>query len=334
VLDLVREWLDQPEPEPLAVRTSGSTGEPKLVLLSAAAMRASATATAARLDGHGQWVLALPPHHVAGLQVLVRSVLAGTTPVLLDEHPDLPAATRALTHDRRLLAIVPTQLHRWLDHPPAVDALRTYRAVLVGGAGCPPRLLERAREAGMRVVTTYGMSETAGGCVYDGIALDGVGVALGAHGEIRLAGPMLMDGYQGRPDLTAQVLRDGWFHTPDLGRFDADGRLEVLGRGDDVVVSGGENVPLPAVERRMAEMPGLDQVAVVAVPDPEWGSEVVAVVSGGAGAPDLPAVRDFVAAEHPRSWAPRRLVVLEALPMLESGKPDRVALRRTAEAAR
>jgi O-succinylbenzoic acid--CoA ligase len=312
----------------VVVRTSGSTGEPKQVALSSSALLSSATATLDRLGGPGSWVQALPAYYVAGLQVIVRSHLAGVSPVVLSEHADLTRATAALTGDRRYLAVVPTQLYRWMSSPPDVEALRRYDAVLVGGGAADPLLVERARDGGVAVVTTYGMSETCGGCVYDGVALDKVAVALGADGRIRLTGPMLFDGYVGDPELTAEVLRDGWLYTPDLGRFDADGRLEVLGRADDVVTSGGVSISLVAVERRIAAMAEVATCAVVAEPDAEWGSRLVAFVvpeAGGTG-PTLAQVRDFVAAAHPRAWAPRELVVRDRLPLLESGKVDRRSL--------
>ncbi|MBA2774014.1 MAG: AMP-binding protein [Nocardioidaceae bacterium] len=342
---LLDAFLAADEPAPLVVVTSGSSGQAKQVALSARALRASATTTLARLGGAGQWVLALPAHYVAGLQVLTRSLLAGTIAVRLGDHDDLASAVNAMASGRRYLAAVPTQLHRWLAAEglaaaDSVAALACLDAVLLGGGAASPQLLARARERGMRVVTTYGMSETSGGCVYDGVALDGVAVALGSGGEVRLAGPVLFEGYVGQPDLTATVLRDGWLHTPDLGRFDADGRLVVVGRADDVVVSGGVNIALPAVEARLQAMPGIGAVAVAARPDPEWGATIVAVVAGGgstdrpvggtaaaAVVPSLAAVRDFVADEHPRSWAPRELVVVDALPMLDSGKVDRQRLR-------
>lgn len=320
----VRRWLDQLDPVPLTVRTSGSTAGPKDVALSTATVRASATAALARIGGPGQWLLALPAHYVAGLQVITRSILGGTSPVVLDDQPDFAAATRTLTAERRYLAVVPTQLHRLLGSD--ARSLASYDVVLLGGAAAPPRLLEAADDAGVNVVTTYGMSETCGGCVYDGVPLDGVAVALDAVGQIRIAGPVLFDGYDERPDLTAAVLRDGWFHTSDVGRLDDDGRLVVLGRSDDVVVSGGVNVPLSAVESRLSAMPGLDHVAVTSRPDPEWGAEVVVVLKRGPGLPGLDELRDFVAEEQPRAWAPRALVVVEALPMLGSGKVDRQRL--------
>ena len=340
---LLGAFLAANEPAPLVVETSGSSGQAKQVALSARALRASATATLARLGGAGQWVLTLPAHYVAGLQVLTRSLLSGTTAVRLGDHDDLASAVNAMASGRRYLAAVPTQLHRWLAHADSVAALASLDAVLLGGGAASPELLTRAQDRGVRVVTTYGMSETSGGCVYDGVALDGVAVALGSGGEVRLAGPVLFDGYAGRPDLTAAVLRDGWLRTPDLGRFDAGGRLVVVGRADDVVVSGGVNVALPAVEACLQTMPGIGAVAVAARPDPEWGASVVAVVAGAGSAdgpfsgvpagaavstavPSLAAVRDFVADEHPRSWAPRELVVVDALPMLDSGKVDRQRL--------
>jgi O-succinylbenzoic acid--CoA ligase len=313
---------------PLVVRTSGSTGEPKDVALSRAAVVASAEATHRRLGGPGQWLLALPAHYVAGLQVLVRSRLAGTTPVLLDDHPGLASATKALQHDRRYLAAVPTQLHRWLADQASADALATYDAVLIGGGATDPDLLHAAADAGIRLVTTYGMTETCGGCVYDGLPLDGVRVALGRDGQIRIAGPVLFDGYLGEPERTEEVLHQGWLLTPDRGRFDGDGRLEVLGRLDDVAVSGGVKVPLDAVRRRLMALPELAEVEVVALPDLEWGQRVVvvAVPATDGMEPDLATVRDWVAAELPRTWAPRELVVRATLPTLASGKADRIAL--------
>ncbi len=318
---LVRAWLDETDPAPLTVRTSGSTSGPKDVLLSAKAVRSSALATLARLGGPGQWTLALPAHYVAGLQVITRSLLGHTSPVVLGEHHDLADATAALTAERRYVALVPTQLYRLLGSDREV--LASYDRVLLGGAAAPPRLLERARDAGICVVTTYGMSETCGGCVYDGVPLDGVAVALSTAGEIRIAGPVLFDGYADQPERTRQVLRKGWFHTSDIGRLDDDGRLSVVGRRDDVVISGGVNVSLSAVEDRLLAMPGVEHAAVTARPDAEWGTEVVVVAERAPHLPDLDAIRDFVAAEHPRAWAPRRLVVVEALPMLETGKVDR-----------
>jgi O-succinylbenzoic acid--CoA ligase len=325
---LLRAWVAEPDPQPVIVRTSGSTGAPKDVVVSATALTASARATLRRLGGPGSWLLALPVQYVAGLQVVVRSVLAGTSPVVLADHPDLATATAALEGPRRYLSIVPTQLFRWVASPPDLEALRRYDVVLVGGAAADPGLLERARAVGVAVVTTYGMSETCGGCVYDGIPLDGVRVDVDGDGRIRLGGPILFDGYEGDPAATAEVLHDGWLRTSDIGRLDLAGRLEVLGRTDDTVTSGGVSVAMPAVERRLASMSGVAECAVVAVPDPEWGSRLVAyaVPADSSTRLDLAVAREFVAQEYPRSWAPRELVVTARLPMTDSGKVDRRAL--------
>ena len=317
------------DPPPLVVATSGSTGEPKRVVLSRAALRASADATAARLGGPGQWLLNLPPSYVAGLQVLFRSVRAGTAPVVQDG--SFAAAAAAMTGERRYVSLVPTQLHRMLDDEDDAAALRTFTTVLVGGAAVPQPLRDRAAAAGVPVVATYGMSETCGGCVYDGVPLDGVAVALSAEGRVRLAGPVLFDGYEGRHDLTAEALRDGWFVTSDVGRFDEDGRLQVLGRVDDVLLSGGVNVPAPAVAARLREHPAVREAEVVGVPDDEWGHRVVALVALEKGSDiDLDTARAWVSAVQPRSWAPRELRHVDAIPLLHNGKVDRLALQEAA----
>jgi len=318
----------------VVVATSGSTGEPKGVLLSADALQASAAATHARLGGAGSWLLALPPTRIAGLQVLVRSLLAGTQPVLLEpsaasDPAAFAAASRLLAGGRRYTALVPTQL-RWLldSGGPAMEALSSYDAVLLGGAAPPGRLVERACAAGVPVVTTYGMTETCGGCVYDGTPLDGVGWDIGQDGRVRLRGPVLARGYRLRPDLTAEVFVRGGFVTSDLGRRASDGRLVVLGRADDMVVSGGEKVAPLAVEAALEGHPSVADAAVSGRPDPEWGQRVVAYVvpRDPATPPTLAQLRDHVAAELPRTWAPRELHLLERLPLLPSGKLDRAAL--------
>lgn len=327
---LLADWLGADAPPPLSVLTSGSSGEPRQVALSAAAVRFSAHATADRLGGAGQWVLALPVRHVAGMQVVVRSLLAGSSPVTLADHPDLASATRALTHRRRYLALVPTQLHRMLESRRDAETLAGLDAVLLGGSAAGSDLLAAARAVGVLVVTTYGMSETCGGCVYDGVPLDGVQARLGDRGRVLVSGPVLFDGYVDEPALTAEVLRAGWLHTPDAGSIDRWGRLEVLGRLDDVVVSGGVNVPLAVVERRLLAHPSVDQAAVVGVPDLEWGSRVVAYVVAHPAArpPSRAELRDFVGDAHPREWAPLELTVVDRLPMLASGKLDRQTLIR------
>lgn len=317
----LRAWLESPEePEPWVVPTSGSTGVPKRVLLSRRAVLASVAATERRLGGSGRWVLRLPPSYVAGLQVVCRSLVAGHEPV----GPDEPWPDDAGWYT----SIVPTQLHRMLEVPDDLAALRRAHTVLLGGGPIDPALRARAEAAGVRVVATYGSAETAGGCVYDGVPLDGVAVKLAADGRVLIGGPTLFDGYEGAPELTAQVLVDGWFATADAGVLDDDGRLRVLGRLDDVVVSGGVNVPGPAVAARLRAHPDVTAAEVVGVPDAEWGNRLVAFVVGPVpGAASEAVLRDWVAAEHPRSWAPRQVVALDEIPLLANGKPDRVRLK-------
>lgn len=326
VLAALRTWLSREDDEPLVVATSGSTARPKRVRLSRSAVLASVAATATRLGGEGQWVLRLPPSYVAGVQVLVRSLVAGYEPVLPDD--PWPAGEGWFT------SMVPTQLNRALTDPAwttELHALRRARAVLLGGGPVDPGLSDHAAEAGVTVVTTYGSAETAGGCVYDGFPLDGVQVAVDDDSRVRVAGPVLFDGYEDDAELTAQSLVDGWFITADAGRFDEEGRLELLGRLDDVVVSGGVNVPGAVVAATLRSHPGVAFAEVVGVPDDEWGQRVVAVVAPAGGsteAPDTETLREWVAAEHPRSWAPRQVVAVEDIPLLDNGKPDRLALAR------
>ncbi|MGI9062497.1 MAG: o-succinylbenzoate--CoA ligase [Pseudonocardiaceae bacterium] len=317
------------EPGHVVVTTSGSSGEPKRVLLTAAALRASATATYERLGGAGSWLLALPAHHVAGIQVLVRSALAGTAPGVLDlrggfDPAAFAAATAALPGTRRYTSLVPTQLLRLLDVCPG--ALTAFDAVLLGGAAAAPALVARARAAGVAVVTTYGMSETCGGCVYDGLPLDGVQVRLDAAGRIELAGPVLADGYLGRPDDPA--FRDGWFRTADLGALAADGRLQVLGRVDDVIITAGVNVAPAVVEAALAVDPAVAAVCVVGIPDPQWGQRVIAaVVPADAGHPlDTDAVLAEARRRLDGAHTPKQVVVMSSLPLRGVGKPDRRAV--------
>jgi O-succinylbenzoic acid--CoA ligase len=316
-------------PAAVVVPTSGSTGEPKGALLTAAALLASSRATLDHLGGPGRWLLALPTTHIAGIQVLVRSLVAGTTPVSLDLSggfsPDAFAAVASTVDGpRRYTALVPTQLVRLLEDGGAgLRALASFDAVLLGGAATPPALLARAADAGVAVVTTYGSSETSGGCVYDGVPLSGVDVAVDVAGRLTIGGPTLFSGYRLRPDLTSSALVSGRYVTNDLGSV-ADGRVTVLGRADDMIVTGGEKVAPLAVEAALAAHPGVREVAVVGIADPEWGQRVVAVVVGDA---TLESVREHVASTLGRRSAPSRLVVVDDLPRLALGKIDRAAVR-------
>ncbi len=309
----------------LVVPTSGSTGEPKGVLLTAGCLHASAVAAEQRLGGPGRWLLALPVTHIGGLQVLLRSLATGHEPVT----DSLVEGTPRLGAGRRYCSLVPTQLRRALTDPAAAAALTSYDAVLVGAAATPLPLLQQARDAGVRVVTTYGMSETSGGCVYDEVPLPGVDATLDARGRIALTGDVVALGYRLRPDLTAAAFAGRTYTTNDLGRY-SGGRLTVLGRDDDVIVSGGEKVSPAAVEAALADHPSVADVAVVGVPDAEWGARVVAVAVLHPGATlTLEQARAQVAAIVSRVAAPRELRLTRALPLLPSGKIDRGALPLT-----
>jgi o-succinylbenzoate---CoA ligase len=331
-----------PDDLAVVVGTSGSTGTPKLALLSAAALVASNRATHERLGGPGQWLLALPAHHVAGLQVLLRSLDAGTSPVAMDLTDGfLPAAFVAAAARldpglRHYTSLVPTQLVRLLDHPHGPQSLRAFDAVLVGGAATPPPLRLRAERAGVRVVATYGMSETAGGCVYDGAPLPCTEVAFDDDGRIHLGGTTLAHGYLGRADLTAAAfgVDDGgvrWFRTDDVGHTDARARLHVDGRVDDLVNTGGLKVAPRLVEEALLEhVPGVAEAVVVGSPDPEWGEAVCALVvlepaavRTGLTAREL---REHLRGILPDHALPRRVLTATRLPLRGPGKPDRRAV--------
>lgn len=310
----------------LVVPTSGTTGAPKGVVLTHAQLQASALATATRLatGATDRWLCCVPPSHIAGLMVLVRSALAGSEPIL---HPRFDVGAVAAERDATLVSLVPTMLRRLLDA--GADVAR-FRSILLGGGPIPPSLLAEAEAAGAHVVTTYGMTETCGGVVYDGLALPGVRVAV-EGGEIRLAGPMVMSGYRLRPAETAATLQDGWLRTADAGELDAGGRLTVLGRRDDVIVTGGQKVAPVEVAAVLAEHHLVAEAAVVGRPDPEWGQAVVAIVApaDGAAPPSLADLRAFVAERLAPYNAPRHLVLVPELPRGPTGKP--IGLRELAE---
>jgi len=314
----------------LVVVTSGSTGGARAVLLSADAVRASALAAVDRLGGPGAWVLALPLSAIAGLQVYCRSLLAGGPPVALAPHEPLAeAVSRLPATTRRYTSFVPTQLRRFLATEP--DVLRTFDAILVGGAATDPALLTQARELGVPVITTYGMTETAGGCVYDGRPLDGVGVRVTDEG-VQLSGPILASGYRLDAAATAAAFTEGWFRTRDAGTLDDDGRLTVTGRLDDVLITGGVNVAPNAVEALLRDHPDVEDAVVFGRPDDEWGQRVVAAVVPAPGhRPDLAELRPWVTERLGAPAAPKELHLLVQLPLLHTGKPDR---RAVAEAVR
>jgi len=341
------------------IGTSGSTGEPKGVELSAAALTHSARASLRKVGARAgeRWLCCLPVSHVAGLQVLVRSLVGGTEPVIAAEATAQSVAVAAAAGCAHV-SIVPTQLVRLLGDEQGALSLARYRSVLVGGAAAGAAALGAARAAGINVVTTYGMSETCGGCVYDGAPLDGVSVRVDEDGRLRIAGPVLMNRYHRRPDLTAEVLKNTGlensgltntgltntgltntgpagpgmtareFVTSDLG-FVADGRVVVRGRADDVINTGGHKVVPGEVAAALSDCPGVREVVVVGRPDPEWGERVTAVVvpTDPDDPPGLELVRTHVSTRLPRYACPSEVVLTDAIPVLPSGKPDLAALK-------
>ncbi|MDQ0767816.1 O-succinylbenzoic acid--CoA ligase [Pseudarthrobacter defluvii] len=325
------------------VRTSGSTGTPKATLLTVESLAASSMATALRLKGEGQWLLALPVQFVAGIQVLVRSLFAGTRPWVMDMSggftPEaFTAAALELTDKIRFTSLVPTQLQRLLDDPSpdTLAVLRRFNAVLLGGAPAPPALLAAARDAGVRVVTTYGSAETSGGCVYDGYPLEGVSVRVAEDGRILLGGDTVAAGYIEAPDEETGTFfeEDGvrWYRTSDLGSIDDDGRLTVLGRADDVIITGGVKVSAGHVQEQLEKSDAVAAAFVAGVPSAEWGQAVAAYVAlapdGAAGQePGDPAV--VLQSQWQRQLgvlAPKTVLTAPALRMLPNGKPDRLAM--------
>jgi O-succinylbenzoic acid--CoA ligase len=227
------------------------------------------------------------------------------------------------------VSLVPTQLRRLLD---AGAPLAGFRRILLGGGAIPIGMLAEAAAAGARVVTTYGMTETCGGCVYDGVPLDAVQVASSADGRIRIRGPVLFSRYRLAPELTSAALAGGWFITSDLGGLAGDGRLVLRGRADDVINSGGEKVVAGEVEQILRGCPSVRDAVIVGTPDNEWGERVTAMIiaADAAQPPSLGELRTYVADRMPRYAAPRALVVVAELPMLASGKPDRQLIRNIA----
>ncbi|MGA9148176.1 MAG: AMP-binding protein [Candidatus Nanopelagicales bacterium] len=339
----------------VVVATSGSMGEPRGVLLPGSALIASAKATDTRLGGPSRWVMALPAHHVAGLQVLVRAHLSGIPPIPLDsvggaghfsaqEFANATRAARAIADSdgaQLRTALVPTQLARIVEMgPAAADALGAYDTILIGGAAAAYGLIARAMSLGARIVTTYGMTETAGGCVYDGTPLAGVAVRIvdadeAGVGRIELAGPTVARGYRLRPELTEASFAAGVHRTSDRGRIDSHNRLVVVGRVDDVVQVGGINVSVAAVEAAVQEHPMVAEAAIVATPDDQWGSKIIAfVVANRLESLNDEQLMDSIIERAANALGaesrPRHVVLMDSLPTLPTGKIDREQLRTLA----
>jgi O-succinylbenzoic acid--CoA ligase len=292
----------------LVVATSGSTGAAKGVVLTHAAVAASAEATSRRLgvsaDDH--WLACLPLNHVGGLSVVTRALHSGTRLTVLPQFD----AVAAMASEATLVSLVATALAR-ID--PSV-----FRVIVLGGSRAPDHVPDNA-------VTTYGMTETGSGVVYDGIPLDGVEVSL-REGELHLRCPMLLRCYR---DGSVPFTADGWYPTGDLGHIDDTGRVSVFGRADDLIITGGENVWPEAVERVLTGFPGVADLAIAGQPDPEWGEIVVAHIVQAPQMPSvsLQALREHVKATLPAFAAPRRLVVHQQLPRTAIGKIQRDGLK-------
>ena len=288
----------------LVMATSGSTGVPKGVVLTHAAVAASAVASSARLgvtqDDH--WLACLPLAHVGGLGVVTRAMVMGTSLTVLPGFDPEAVMTVGATH----VSLVATALRR-------IDPAG-FRTIVLGGAAAP-------RDRPPNVVTTYGMTETGSGVVYDGRPLDGIELRIDASGQIHVRGPMLLRGYRDG----AEALVDGWLATGDVGRWLDDGRLHVDGRRGDLIITGGENVWPEPIEAILRARPDVADVAVAGTPDEEWGHVVTAFVVPltGEDVPTLDALRANVKEHLPPFCAPRRLVVVAAIPRTALGKVRR-----------
>ena len=324
----------------VVVRTSGSTGTPKATVLTVDALAASSVATAMALRGEGQWLLALPLQYVAGVQVLVRSLYAGTRPWVMDQSngftPEaFTAAAEELTDKIRFTSLVPTQLQRLLDSPApeTLAVLRRFNAILLGGAPASTELLANAHAEGLKVVTTYGSAETCGGCVYDGEPLDGVEVRIGEgelEGRILLGGDTVAAGDLDAPRATKAAFfeEDGvrWYVTGDLGEVTDDGKLTVLGRADDVIITGGVKASAGYIQSKLEELDGVTAAFVAGVPSREWGQAVAAYVA--MTDPSAEELKGFTARHEAALGvlAPKTVVAKKDLLMLPNGKPDRLAM--------
>jgi O-succinylbenzoic acid--CoA ligase len=311
------------------VATSGTAAEPKLVELTGAGIRASACAVSAALHaGPGdRWLACVPVHGVAGLAIVARGWHTGV-PVSVHDRFDPALVARAPAGGATLVSLVPTMLRRLLHERPG--GLRGFRLVLLGGAAAPPDLLAAAAAAGGVLVRTYGLTETFGGVAHDGHGLAGVELSVDASGEIGVRGEMVLRRYRGEPGATAAALRGGVLRTGDLGRLEPDGRLVVLGRRDDLIVTGGVNVQPVEVERVLSAHPAVADAAVRGLPDAEWGERVVAfvVAADPARPPTLDELRGFARDHLAAAKAPRQLVLVERVPRTASGK----VLRRLLDA--
>lgn len=311
-----------PGPVALVVATSGSSGGSKEVGISAKAILASAKASNDFLEAKfGQvWSLLLPLTHVAGINVLVRSLELGTTPIDLRNTEEFPKAD--------FTAIVPTQLFRALNGDRQLLAhLKSCQAVLVGGAALPEAIAQSAKDAGIKIVTTYGMTETCGGCVYDGTPIAGVEVKTD-DGAIKLKGPIIAYCYLNDEQAWTNSFEDGWFETSDFGEF-IDGKLSVIGRTDDIIISGGEKVSLSVVESALSQKFPENEFAAFSVPDAEWGNALHVAISGEHSI-STHEISSHLEESLGVVAKPKGFLILSELPMIGVGKVDHKALAQAA----
>jgi O-succinylbenzoic acid--CoA ligase len=321
----------------LIIATSGSTGTPKGAMLTGANLAAAVRASRQRLpiEPGDVWLACLPLHHIGGLSVMFRCLEAGAT-TLLHSRFEVTAVAADLRAGRAThVSLVPAMLAHLLDagcRPPP-----TLRWALIGGAGLPAALAERALDAGWPICPSYGMSEAGSQvatCIraeqwrpgLAGEPLPGVEIGTTPEGRIRVRGPSVMAGYVNATLAPGDGLDgDGWFLTNDLGEVDASGRLQVLGRADDLLISGGENIHPAIVENLAGRCPGVRAIGVTGRPDPTWGDLLVAVVVGTVGESDF---LEWCRTHIPSHQRPRAMVRTEVLPLTSGGKLDRPALRR------
>jgi O-succinylbenzoic acid--CoA ligase len=312
--------IDPPPGTRTVILTSGTTGEPKPVYLTAANHEASAIASAWNLgvSPDDRWLCCLPLWHVGGLAIPIRSAIYGTTAVLHDGFDAARVREEIESGDVTLVSLVATMLHRLID-----AGLREWpalRGALVGGGPIPEALREWAEGRGFPLIPTYGMTETCSQVVTGGRALLGVDLRIADDGEILVRGPMVAAG---------SLAGDGWLHTGDRGRLEDDGSLHVEGRLDDMIVTGGENVAAAEVEEALLSHPAVADAAVVGRPDEEWGEAVTAYVVMGAEASDgelIAHCRDRLA----RHKVPKSVHRVAELPRNASGKLLRRELLRPA----
>jgi len=293
------------------VPTSGSTGSPKEVALTSAALIASARAAHKFLGAVNgeQWSLLLPINHIAGINVLVRA-------------HELGAPVVGVEAKATYTAIVPTQLHRALNGDSRLLAhLQECKAVLVGGAATSTELIADAKKVNINVITTYGMTEMSGGCIYNNQVLDGVDVKISEAGNIQLRGPMMASGYLNDIDAWNSVTAGGWFTTSDLGEV-ISGQIRVIGRSDDQVISGGEKISLGTLEKFLGSILSNQEFMACGIPDVEWGTKIVLLSNTTI---EVEPLRAKVRAGLGAHAVPKDFLVVDKLPRTSLGKPDRAA---------